>query len=159
MGKILGEKSQLRTWPSRTLGQPTAISASGWLLGSVGILLLLLVCLKAGVEFFDNFEGSLLAGEQQSVVKNLKWVWNCVGLFCSVFFGGDFLFCPFSLHLQHFEPGSCYFPGICSIFDFEPFFIHSFCIIFMESAHFWRWKLSFQRFCGTVPSNLQHFAV
>ena len=51
----------------------------------------------------------------------------------------------FPCYLQHFEPGSCYFHSICSILDFEPFFIHSFCIIFMESAASWRWKLSFQR--------------
>ena len=52
----------------------------------------------------------------------------------------------FPCYLQHFEPGSCYFHLICSMFDFEPFYIHSFCSMLMESAAFWPWKLSFQRF-------------
>ena len=38
------------------------------------------------------------------------------------------------------------FHGFCSIFDFDTFFIHSFCISFKKSATFWGWKLSFQRF-------------
>ena len=50
LGKILKRKVSSEV-NSRTLGHETAISASGWLLGSVRIfLLLLLVCLKAGVE-------------------------------------------------------------------------------------------------------------
>ena len=39
--KNMEKKRQLRTWPSRTLVHETAISTSGGLLGSVGILLLL----------------------------------------------------------------------------------------------------------------------
>ena len=61
----------------------------------------------------------------------------------------------FPCYSQHFEPGNCHFHCICSTLDFEPFLIHNFCIIFMESAAFWRWNLSFQRFwilhdCSTV---------
>ena len=51
----------------------------------------------------------------------------------------------FPYYLQDFEPGSCCFHCVCSIFDFGPLLIHSFCIILMESATFWCWKLSFQR--------------
>ena len=71
------------------------------------------------------------------------------GIVCFFFpFGFLFWFMVLSIFLaicSIFLPGSCCFHGICSILDFEPFFIHSFCIIFMESAAFWRWKLTFQR--------------
>ena len=74
-----------------------------------------------------------------------------------------------SLHfpdnLEYFEPGTCQRYHICNMFKFDVFFL-----IFVPSPlrcnflAFWRWKLSFQRFCAAFesnvrfPSNLRHFA-